>query len=161
MNRATYLAVRGDVPDRVIAARAGISESHLSLISHGKRIPTIVIARRVAAALGTTVDALWPVEGERAPEPPNPRRFRAIPGGAPKRPREARPSTSAAEAGRAGGRARAENLTPEQRSESARKAVEARWSRTRQANPLCASNHLAGWAIRSGSNDGASYRSAA
>jgi general stress protein YciG len=31
--------------------------------------------------------------------------------------------------GRKGGHARAANMTPEQRSEAARKAVEARWSR--------------------------------
>jgi hypothetical protein len=33
--------------------------------------------------------------------------------------------------GRKGGKARAEKLTPEQRSESARKAVEARWAKLR------------------------------
>jgi hypothetical protein len=32
---------------------------------------------------------------------------------------------------RKGGKARAKNLTPEQRSESARKAVEARWAKQR------------------------------
>jgi hypothetical protein len=33
--------------------------------------------------------------------------------------------------GRKGGKARAEKMTPEQRSEAARKAVEARWSKLR------------------------------
>jgi general stress protein YciG len=68
---------------------------------------------------------------------------------------------SIADAGRKGGKARAAKLTPEQRSESARKAVEARWSRVHAANPLCGAHHLGAWAVRSGSNDGASYRSAA
>ena len=36
---------------------------------------------------------------------------------------------AAVELGRKGGKARAEKLTPEQRSEIARKAAEARWSR--------------------------------
>lgn len=34
--------------------------------------------------------------------------------------------------GRKGGKATAENRTPEQRSEAARKAVEARWAKTRE-----------------------------
>ncbi|MGH9529270.1 MAG: hypothetical protein ACRD2S_05045 [Terriglobales bacterium] len=43
------------------------------------------------------------------------------------------PKNAAAVAlGRKGGQARAENLTPEQRSESARKAVLARWARTKK-----------------------------
>ena len=33
--------------------------------------------------------------------------------------------------GRKGGKARAENLTPEQRNDSARKAVQARWAKTK------------------------------
>jgi hypothetical protein len=36
-----------------------------------------------------------------------------------------------AEAGRKGGQARAENMTAEQRSASARKAVQARWKRVK------------------------------
>jgi hypothetical protein len=38
--------------------------------------------------------------------------------------------------GKKGGPARAAKLTPEQRSESARKAVQARWSKTAPANPV-------------------------
>jgi hypothetical protein len=36
-------------------------------------------------------------------------------------------------AGRKGGEARAANLSPEERSESARKAVQARWAKTKKA----------------------------
>lgn len=36
--------------------------------------------------------------------------------------------------GALGGRARAANMTPEQRSESARKAVQARWAKKEQAD---------------------------
>lgn len=39
-------------------------------------------------------------------------------------------SSAAAEMGRRGGKARAENLTPEQRKEIARKAAKKRWSKT-------------------------------
>ena len=38
--------------------------------------------------------------------------------------------------GKKGGPARAAKLTPEQRSESARKAVQARWSKAKRATPL-------------------------
>jgi hypothetical protein len=38
-------------------------------------------------------------------------------------------NAAAVSLGRKGGKARAQNLTPEQRSESARKAVEARWAK--------------------------------
>jgi len=39
---------------------------------------------------------------------------------------------AAVQLGKRGGRARARNLTPEQRSEAARKAVEARWAKLRE-----------------------------
>ena len=38
--------------------------------------------------------------------------------------------------GKKGGPARAAKLTPEQRSESARKAVQARWSKAKRATPV-------------------------
>lgn len=41
---------------------------------------------------------------------------------------------AAAEFGRKGGRARAEKLTPEQRSEIARRAAEKRWSQAKRAS---------------------------
>jgi len=39
---------------------------------------------------------------------------------------------AAVELGRKGGKARAKNMTAEQRRESARKAVDARWAKTRE-----------------------------
>lgn len=42
-----------------------------------------------------------------------------------------RKNTAAVELGRRGGKARARKLTAEQRSEAARKAVEARWAKLR------------------------------
>jgi hypothetical protein len=43
--------------------------------------------------------------------------------------------------GKKGGIARAARLTPEQRSESARKAVQARWAKTREATTVDTSDH--------------------
>ena len=41
-------------------------------------------------------------------------------------------NSAAVELGRLGGKARARKLTPEQRQEAARKAVEARWAKQRE-----------------------------
>jgi hypothetical protein len=41
--------------------------------------------------------------------------------------RDARPDPAAVERGKKGGRARAQQMTPEQRSEAARRAARARW----------------------------------
>jgi len=45
--------------------------------------------------------------------------------------REARPDPAAVERGGKGGRARAERMTPQERSAAARRAAQARWSTTR------------------------------
>jgi hypothetical protein len=45
---------------------------------------------------------------------------------------EAMDKTSTVETGRAGGKARAKKLTPEERSDSARKAAQARWAEKAQ-----------------------------
>lgn len=42
-----------------LAKRIGISESHMSLIISGKRLPSLTVAKRMAAVLGTTVDLLF------------------------------------------------------------------------------------------------------
>jgi len=42
-------------------------------------------------------------------------------------------NAAAVSLGRKGGQARAKNLTPEQRSEASRKAVEARWAKTQKS----------------------------
>lgn len=45
---------------RKLAARAGISINTLSLIEGGKSVPRADILRKIANALGYTMDELWP-----------------------------------------------------------------------------------------------------
>lgn len=40
-----------------VARRAGISESHLSLIVNGKRTPSLAVAKRLAKVLGLRIEA--------------------------------------------------------------------------------------------------------
>ena len=42
-----------------LAAKAGVGQSFISHLEAGRRAPSMDVARQVAAALGTTVDALW------------------------------------------------------------------------------------------------------
>ncbi len=46
------------LPDRAIAARAGIRPATLSLILHGQNKPRLTTARAIAAALDTTPDMI-------------------------------------------------------------------------------------------------------
>lgn len=110
MNTALFkerLAARG-LSQTKLAQRLDINPITIIRAMRGDFEPRLGVARRMARELGVTVDALFPEAAPTTPEPPKPRRLRAIPGGAPARPRDARPQTSAAEAGRAGGRARAD-----------------------------------------------------
>lgn len=148
MNREAYKRARGSRPNRVIADLAGTDVYHLSRIINGHVAPNIVLARRIADAVGAKLDDLWPAERTPSPaDPPKTRRLRAIPGGAKGTPK--RPATTA-EAGRDGGLARARKLTKAQRSEAARKASMARWSRASDANAMCGRHHPALRLIRGG-----------
>ncbi|MCL6597917.1 MAG: helix-turn-helix transcriptional regulator [Alicyclobacillus macrosporangiidus] len=40
----------------------GIAPNTFSLYVHGKRIPDVITAQKIARALNTTVDYLWPLE---------------------------------------------------------------------------------------------------
>lgn len=51
-----------------LAERAGVSPTTLSMIVNGKTLPTLRTAQKIARALGTTVDALWPPENGEADE---------------------------------------------------------------------------------------------
>lgn len=42
-----------------LAKQIGISESHMSLILAGRRLPSLRVAKKMAAVLGTTVDQLF------------------------------------------------------------------------------------------------------
>lgn len=69
------------------------------------------------------------------------------------------PATTAAAAGAKGGKARASRMTPEQRSEASRKAVQARWARVRGA--VAVAMYVRSLCVRSAANDGTTYREAA
>jgi putative transcriptional regulator len=47
-----------------LAAKANVSTSTLNTIVNGKNLPTLRIAQKIARALDTTVDYLWPLEDE-------------------------------------------------------------------------------------------------
>jgi DNA-binding XRE family transcriptional regulator len=53
------------------ANRACVSQSYWGSVERGESVPTLPVARRIAATLGMTVDELWP------PEPKSRRRRRA------------------------------------------------------------------------------------
>lgn len=128
-----------DISRAKLARDLDINTVTLYRIEIGKMDPRISLASAIALRLGVPVGDLFPVTAAPAtPEPPKPRRFRAIPGGAKGTPK--RPATTA-EAGRDGGLARARKLTKAQRSEAARQASLARWSRASDANAMCGRHH--------------------
>lgn len=51
-----------------VAKAAGISRCHLSRIMRLRSIPTVYTAQRLARALDTTVEALWPIGKPPRPE---------------------------------------------------------------------------------------------
>jgi len=58
------MATRG-INQRELCQRLGIGESHLNRILNGKMTPRVELATRIAAALGATVDELWPQPAEK------------------------------------------------------------------------------------------------
>ncbi|WDL98203.1 helix-turn-helix transcriptional regulator [Alicyclobacillus sp. ALC3] len=47
-----------------VAKRVGVTAPALNLIVHGKTLPTLRTAQRIARLLRTSVDDLWPLEEE-------------------------------------------------------------------------------------------------
>ncbi len=47
-----------------VAKRVGVTAPALNLIAHGKTLPTLRTAQRIARLLRTSVDDLWPLEEE-------------------------------------------------------------------------------------------------
>ena len=108
MNRAAYDNARGETPSWRVAAEIGIPAPYLSKIVAGKVNPGVRLVRKLADYLHVSIDELYPPERGNPP----PRRRKAV---------------TAAEAGRKGAEARQARLSPEARSEAARKAARARW----------------------------------
>ena len=48
-----------------IANAIGVSESHYQSYEYGAHIPSVYVALRIARALDTTVEELFPIEEER------------------------------------------------------------------------------------------------
>ena len=49
-----------------VAAAVGISERHFKGIEYYDTAPSVWLAQRIARALGSTIDALWPLDGHCA-----------------------------------------------------------------------------------------------
>ena len=63
-NRLTEARLKADMTQRELAARLGVAQQAVSSWEHGQE-PRASTAVRLAAALGTTADAIWPIEHER------------------------------------------------------------------------------------------------
>jgi len=71
INGAAIRALREllGIPQKDLAARAGISPSHMSKIESGAEVPRIETAARVATGLGVSLDVIAPVINAADPEP--------------------------------------------------------------------------------------------
>ncbi|MDQ0191547.1 helix-turn-helix domain-containing protein [Alicyclobacillus cycloheptanicus] len=49
-----------------VAKKVGISAPALNLLAHGKTLPTLRTAQKIARLLNTTVETLWPLEDDDA-----------------------------------------------------------------------------------------------
>jgi transcriptional regulator with XRE-family HTH domain len=63
-----YLEERG-IKQKWLCDKTGISDSAMSLIVRGKAEPTLRNARKIAKALGMTIEELWPEEEEKENQP--------------------------------------------------------------------------------------------
>jgi transcriptional regulator with XRE-family HTH domain len=74
-----------------LADRAGLHRTHVSLLERGKRMPSLEVVRKLAAALGTTMASLVAeVEARGEAGPPD-----GGAGGKGERPRRGRPKNAA------------------------------------------------------------------
>ncbi|MCL6621391.1 MAG: helix-turn-helix transcriptional regulator [Syntrophobacterales bacterium] len=62
------MLVMREISQEDLARRTGIPKNTISRIVNGD-IPKLVYAQKIAHALGTTVDELWPLSQEDEPEP--------------------------------------------------------------------------------------------
>ncbi|WP_206922807.1 helix-turn-helix transcriptional regulator [Alicyclobacillus suci] len=60
-----YLDEKG-IKQAWLCEKVGISNTALSLIVRGKSLPNLRTAQKIARALGTTVDELWPLEEDES-----------------------------------------------------------------------------------------------
>ncbi|WP_371378330.1 helix-turn-helix domain-containing protein [Sporomusa aerivorans] len=58
MKNLTKIMKLKDMSGYELAKRSDVSQSHISDIIHGKKQPTLPVAKRIADALGVTIDDL-------------------------------------------------------------------------------------------------------
>ena len=63
-NKVRFYREKLGISTYKLAELANISQSHVVAIENGKRVPTIYVAKRLANALETTVDELFPENQE-------------------------------------------------------------------------------------------------
>jgi transcriptional regulator with XRE-family HTH domain len=60
LRRALNLVRAQGIPQRAVAAEAGVPPSLLTMIASGERLPTPDVAARIASALGLEPEQLFP-----------------------------------------------------------------------------------------------------
>lgn len=68
--RVRLLRERKGLSKTELAVKAGISISYVVVLEQGRSWPTLRTARRVADALGVSVDTLWPILDDDIAPPP-------------------------------------------------------------------------------------------
>jgi putative transcriptional regulator len=68
MHKTTLKALLNDrgIKQKWLAGKAGMTAAALNLIVHGKTLPTLRTAQRIARILHSTVEELWPYSDEDA-----------------------------------------------------------------------------------------------
>lgn len=61
-NRLRVILAEQRIRQRELAERAGITPTTLSLIVAQKTTPTLPVARKIAKALGKSIEEIWPDE---------------------------------------------------------------------------------------------------
>lgn len=55
------------IKQKWLAQKVQLSAPALNLIVHGKALPSLRTAQKIARVLKTSVDSLWPLEDEQSP----------------------------------------------------------------------------------------------
>jgi putative transcriptional regulator len=64
MNKTTLKQMidENGVKQKWLAQKVGVTPPALNLIAHGKTLPTLRTAQKIARVMNTTVDVLWPLD---------------------------------------------------------------------------------------------------
>lgn len=61
VNRIRYYRDYHGISQRELARQVGVTNGEISGIERGNHLPNVLLALRIARALGTTVEKLWPL----------------------------------------------------------------------------------------------------